>query len=99
LKTGYTKNQLEVCYKNEETIWSYFVQNDLLYVSDPSILKDYMNDAPKTEAFGAESPGFIGQFVGWQIVKKWMGKNEKVTLQQLMEANPKMIFDQAKYKP
>ncbi len=99
LKTGYTKSQLEGCYKNEEAIWSYFVQNDLLFVSDPSNVKDYMNDAPKTQAFGEESPGFIGQFVGWQIVKKWMGKNEKVTLQQLIETNPKTIFEQAKYKP
>ncbi|GEO10683.1 gliding motility lipoprotein GldB [Segetibacter aerophilus] len=99
LKTGYTKTQLDGCYKNEETIWSYFVQNDLLYVSDPSVIKDYMNDAPTTQAFGAESPGFIGQFVGWQIVKKWMGKNDKVTLQQLIETNPKTIFEQAKYKP
>lgn len=99
LKTGYTKEQLDGCYKNESTIWSYFVQNDLVYVTDPSIVKDYMNDAPKTEAFGQESPGFIGQFVGWQIVKKWMAKNDKVTLQQLMETNAKTIFEQAKYKP
>jgi hypothetical protein len=99
LKTGYTKDQLDGCYKNEETIWSYFVQNELVYVSDPSVVKDYMNDAPTTQAFGAESPGFIGQFVGWQIVKKWMGKNEKVTLQQLIEMDPKTIFEQAKYKP
>lgn len=99
LKTGYTKDQLDGCYKNEEVIWSYFIQNELLYVSDPSIVKDYMNDAPKTEAFGTESPGFIGQFVGWQIVKKWMSKNEKVTLKQLMETNPKTIFQEAKYKP
>lgn len=99
LKTGYTKDQLEGCYKNEEVIWSYFVQNDLLYVADPSVTKDYMNDAPKTQAFGEESPGLIGQFVGWQIVKKWMGKNENVSLQQLIETNPKTIFEQAKYKP
>lgn len=99
LKTGYTKNQLEGCYKNEGVIWSYFVQNDLLYVSDPSIVKDYMNDAPQTQAFGEESPGFMGQFVGWQIVKKWMRKNEKTTLQQLMDTNAKTIFEQAKYKP
>jgi hypothetical protein len=99
LKTGYTKSQLEGCYKNEETIWSHFVQNDLLYVSDPSVVNDYMNDAPKTQAFGEESPGFIGQFVGWQIVKKWISKNEKVTLQQLIETNPRTIFEQAKYKP
>lgn len=99
LKTGYSKNQLEGCYKNENVIWSYFVQNDLLYASDPSIVKDYMNDAPITQAFGAESPGNIGQFVGWQIVKKWIGKNDKVTLQKLMETNPKTIFEQVKYKP
>jgi hypothetical protein len=99
LKTGYTKSQLDGCYKNEETIWSYFVQNDLLYVSDPSVIKDYMNDAPTTQAFGAESPGSIGQFVGWQIVKKWMSKNDRVTMQQLIETNPKTIFEQARYKP
>ncbi|MDB5247351.1 MAG: hypothetical protein JWQ40_1745 [Segetibacter sp.] len=99
LKTGYTKTQLDGCYKNEETIWSYFVQNDLLFTSDPSINKDYMNDAPRTQAFGEESPGFIGQFVGWQIVKKWMAKNEKVSIEELLQANPKTIFDQAKYKP
>lgn len=99
LKTGYTKNQLEGCYENEQTIWSFFVRNDLLFVSDPSITKDYMNDAPSTQAFGQDSPGFIGQFVGWQIVKKWMSKNEKVSLAQLLETNPKTIFDQAKYKP
>jgi hypothetical protein len=99
LKTGYTQDQLDGCYKNEARIWTHFVQNDLLYISDPSIVKDYMNDAPKTEAFGEESPGFIGQFVGWQIVKKWMSKNENVTLPQLMQTNARTIFDQAKYKP
>ena len=99
LKTGYTKNQLDGCLKNEEVIWSYFVQNDLLYNSDPSIVKDYMNDAPSTQALGPESPGFIGQFVGWQIVKKWAAKNEQVNMSQLMETNPRTIFEQAKYKP
>ncbi|HEX8460906.1 MAG TPA: hypothetical protein VF623_05735 [Segetibacter sp.] len=99
LKTGYTKAQLDGCFENESTIWSFFVQGDFLYSSDPSITKDYMNDAPKTQAFGDVSPGFIGQFVGWQIVKKWMSKHDNVTLAQLMETNPKTIFNEAKYKP
>lgn len=99
LKTGYTQKQLEGCYANEETIWSFFIQNDLLFTADPSLTKDYMNDAPQTQAFGKDSPGFIGQFAGWQIVKKWMAKNEKVSLEQLLQTNPKTIFDQAKYKP
>ena len=99
IKTGYTQKQLEGCYANEGTILSFFVQNDLLFTADPSLTKDYMNDAPQTQAFGKDSPGFIGQFTGWQIVKKWMAKNEKVSLNQLLQTNPKTIFDQAKYKP
>jgi hypothetical protein len=99
LKTGYTEKQLQGAQKNEELIWSFFVQNDLLYAADPSITKDYMNDAPNTAALGQASPGFIGQFVGWRIVSKWMDKNEKVSLPQLMETSPKTIFSQAKYKP
>lgn len=99
LKTGYTLNQLEGANKNEQNIYSFFVQNELLYVTDPSIIKDYMNDAPSTQAFGQESPGFIGQFVGWQIVKKWMDDREDVTLNKLIETDPKTIFAQARYKP
>jgi hypothetical protein len=99
LKTGYTKEQLEGCYDNESAIWSFFVQSDFLFSSDPSITKDYMNDAPKTQALGDASPGFIGQFVGWQIVKKWMSKHEKLSLDELLQTNPKTIFNEAKYKP
>lgn len=99
IKTGYTQNQLKGCYSNEGTIWSFFVQNDLLYATDPSITKDYMNEAPQTLAFGKDSPGFIGQFTGWEIVKKWMSKNEKVSLEELLKTDPKTIFLQAKYKP
>ena len=76
---------MEGSYENEAIIWSFFLQNDLFLLADPAITKDYMNDAPKTQVFGEASPGFIGQFIGWQIVKKWMDKNEKVTLEQLMK--------------
>ncbi len=99
LKTGYTQNQLEGCFNNEAMIWNYFLQNNLLYTNDPSITRDYMNDGPKTEVLGEGSPGFIGQFVGWQIVKKWMTQHPSATLNQLLQTTPKIIFEEAKYKP
>jgi hypothetical protein len=99
LKTGYTKDQLDGCFKNEELIWSFFVQNDLLYATDPGLIKDYMNDAPNTAVLGQASPGFIGQFVGWRIVSKWMDKNENISPPELMKKNPRTIFNEAKYKP
>ena len=106
LKTGYTKEQLEGCYDHEAVIWNFFIQNNLLYITDPLQTRDYVNDGPKTEALGEASPGNIGQFVGWQIVKKWMSlkdekteKDEKMSLQQLLATPAKQIFEEAKYKP
>lgn len=99
IRTGYTQQQLRDCYRNEQQIWSFFVQNDLLYSTDPNMTRDYMNDGPNTTALGDASPGNIGQFTGMQIVSKWMEKNEKLSLDGLMKTNPGKIFEEAKYKP
>lgn len=99
LKTGYTEEQLKGCYENESNIWGLFVNNDLLFTSDPALMKDYMNDAPNTAVLGEKSPGLIGHFTGWQIVKKWVQKNDKKTLPELMKTPAKQIFEESKYKP
>ena len=99
LKTGYAQQQLDGCYDNEAGIWNYFVQNNLLFVTDPLQVRDYMQDGPYTEVLGHASPGFIGQFIGWQIVKKWMDANKEITLPQLVNTPEKKIYDEAKYKP
>lgn len=99
LKTGYTAQQLTAAYKNEGVIWSFFVQNDLLYVKDQLQIRDYINDAPNTAVFGPESPGNIGMFTGWQIVKKFMKEQKNVTLQAMLETPAQTIFQKAKYKP
>ena len=97
--TGYTSAQLEGCYKSEKDIWSFFVQNNLLYQKDPSLIGDYMTDGPNTAVFGDGSPGFIGQFVGYRIVEAWLQKNKALTLDKVMRTPAKIIFEQAKYKP
>ncbi|MFL9481388.1 hypothetical protein ACI6Q2_01340 [Chitinophagaceae bacterium LWZ2-11] len=99
IKTGYTQAQLTGCYDHEKDIWAFFLQNDLLYNADISRIGSYINDGPNTTEFGPSSPGNIGQFIGWQIVKKWMDKNEKVTLAGLVKTPASKILDEAKYKP
>ncbi|MEP6847063.1 MAG: hypothetical protein ABI861_13715, partial [Panacibacter sp.] len=44
LKTGYTQAQLNGCFENEAMIWNYFLQNNLLYITDPSQTRDYVTD-------------------------------------------------------
>ncbi|MBV9987083.1 MAG: hypothetical protein JO301_05355 [Chitinophagaceae bacterium] len=99
LKTGYTQRQLDGSYASEKNIWSFFVQNDLLFSTDPNMTRDYLSDGPNTQALGKESPGNIGQFVGTQIVAKWMKKNKGISLETMMQTPPRKIFDEAKYKP
>ena len=99
LTTGYTQKQLATCFNNEKNIWAFFIENNLLYEGDPNKINVYVNDGPNTPDINAEAPGFIGQFVGWQIVKKWMDKNDNLSLPQLLATPAKKIFDEAKYKP
>lgn len=100
LKTGYTTAQLKGCYDNEAGIWNFFLENNLLYITNQMQIRDYTTDGPTTQGLGEGSPGNIGLFVGWQIVKKWMEKyDNKKSLDELMQTPAKQIFDEAKYKP
>jgi hypothetical protein len=96
---GYTKEQLKNAYTNERVIWDLFVQNNLLQTIDNNIIKNYIGESPKTQELGDASPGNIGSFAGWQIVKKYMSKNPEITLQKLMATDNDVIFQEAKYKP
>lgn len=96
---GYTQEQLKAVYDHEAVVWSLFVKNNLLQTTDNNIIKNYIGESPKTHELGEASPGNIGSFAGWQIVKKYMQKNSKTTLQQLMALNDETLFAEARYKP
>ncbi|MEO7308108.1 MAG: hypothetical protein ABIR78_02265 [Ferruginibacter sp.] len=96
---GYTREQLEAVYEHERAVWDLFVQNNFLQTIDNNIIKNYIGEGPKTQELGEASPGNIGSFAGWQIVKKFMLKNPKLSLPELMATNSETIFQQAKYKP
>ena len=96
---GYRKEQLADTYSHERAVWDLFVQNNLLQTIDNNIIKNYIGDSPKTQELGEAAPGNIGAFAGWQIVKKYMQKNPKLSLKELMGTDAETIFAGAKYKP
>ena len=96
---GYTDNQLKDAYKHEAVIWDLFVKGSLLQSTDKNLMKNYIEEGPKTQELGEGAPGNIGSFAGWQIVKKYMEKNSATTLQQLINLDEETIFQEAKYKP
>lgn len=99
LKTGYTAAQMKGCYENEGMIWNFFLTNSLLFNIEPANIKSFMEEAPNTPELGEKSPGAIGVFVGWQIVKKYMSKHSDLSLNELLNTDAKRIFEESKYRP
>ncbi len=101
-KIGYTEAQLDWARVNEEYIWRYFVDRELLFSTDSKLPNRFMNPAPFSkfylEEIDRESPGRIGQYIGWQIVRAYM-ENNNVSLQEMLNETTENIFNKAKFKP
>ena len=97
--TGYTKKQLDWAKENEGNVWAYITKNENIYSIEPHVIQTYIGEAPFTQAMPESSPGNLGQWIGWQIVKKFADQNEKLTLQQILATQPKKIFEESKYRP
>lgn len=100
VKIGYSINQLEWSRKNESKIWAFIIEHQMLFSSDPQGVSKMMTDAPFTSGFAAESPGRLGVFIGWQIVRAYMREAGDITLKQLMEdTDAKHILKVSQFKP
>jgi len=98
---GYTDNQIQWSIANEREVWSYFIEKELLYSTDSKLPSRFISPAPFSKFYlelDNESPGRLGQYIGWQIVKKYMKDND-VSLMDMMQKEAKEIFDNTKYKP
>ena len=100
LKTGYTGQQLDWCSNNEGLIWSTIIKNENLNSLDPVTIQTYIGEGPFTQGFSQElSPGNIGPWIGWQIVKKFAADNSSLKPEEIMKTDPKKILEEARYKP
>jgi gliding motility-associated lipoprotein GldB len=96
---GYTQEEVSACFDNEVYIWSYFVENDLLYTTNPFEIRKYIGEAPSTDEISPEAPGRLGRWLGWNIVDDYTSNN-KVSLPELMlESDTEKIFRRSGYKP
>ena len=101
-KIGYTDQQILWSKENEAEIWKKFIEDNLLYSTDAKLAPRFINLAPFSKFYleiDNESPGRIGQWMGWQIVRSFMENNPEVTIQQLLKMDAKVVFEKSKYKP
>jgi uncharacterized protein YjaZ len=83
-------------------MWRYFIDNSLLYNASADAYYGFIQDGPFSKfnlEIERESPGRVGTWIGWQIVKSFMTNNDEVPLQKLLEMDAKVVFEKSKYKP
>lgn len=84
-KMGYSQQQMEWCKDNEEQIWKYIIEEQLLFSVNQERINHFIDEAPFTKGLPQESPSMVGIWIGWQMVRDYMSENESVTLQQLID--------------
>ncbi len=100
-KIGYDEGEYNWAQANEEQIWRYFIERELLYSTDPELGPRFLDPAPFSKfrlELDNESPGRLGRYMGWQIVRAFMEKTD-IPVQELWNLPAETIFKEANYKP
>jgi hypothetical protein len=97
---GFTPGQMKFCYDNEDSMWQYLIEHDLLFSTDQFVIRKLTGEAPFTSYFSNESPGKAALWIGFRMVEQFMKKNPDVTMEQLMAiVDYQHILSGAKYNP
>ncbi len=97
----YSPEKMQWAKQNEKHIWSYFIDNEMLFDTDKELATRFIDKAPFSKfykAFDAESPGRIGEWIGYHIIQSYMEHN-KADLPRLMATPPDVIYKKSHYKP
>lgn len=98
---AYSEEQITWARANEDPIWRYYIERELLYDTDRELARRFLDDAPFSKfrlELDRESPGRIGRYIGWQIVEAYVRNNESST-GELLALQEKELFLKSKFKP
>ncbi|TXF74902.1 gliding motility protein GldB [Chryseobacterium sp.] len=102
LKINYSTEQYEWAKQNETNVWTYFVENNLIFNDDPRLSSRFIAPGPFSKFYtdaDRESSPQIGIYTGWQICKKFFAENPDTKLTDFLKMNNQEIFTKSHYKP
>lgn len=100
LLIGYSVEQLEWAKQHEGELWASYVGDQMLYSNDFLIIRKFFGDGPFTQDFSTEAPARLGEWTGWQIIRKYAERNPDLSLADIMELDDSQaILTEARYKP
>ncbi len=100
LRMGFTQEQMQWCRNNEKQMWTYLVEEKLLFSTDPLVIRKLTEDAPSTGFYTVESPGRAAVWQGLQIVRAFARRNPGLTLNQVMSRSDyQEVLRLSRYNP
>ena len=99
---GYSKQDLTWAQENELYIWKYFIEKELLYNTDSKLIRRFLDPSPFSKFYleiDNQSPGRIGRWIGWQLVRSFMKKNPETRIEDLILKPNEELFVKSGYKP
>ena len=100
IKLGYTQKQVDWCEQNELQIWTLFIGENLLYSSRKRDIQKLISYSPNSPGMPPAAPGRTANWVGWQIIKRYMERHPETSLQQLIDMkDAQKLLEESKYKP
>jgi len=97
---GFSEGQLNFCKNNENQIWQYLVEHNLLFSTEQLTKRKITGEAPYTIYFSKESPGRAAVWTGYRIIESFMMNNKGTSLEDLMKnTDIQGILERARYNP
>lgn len=98
-KFRFSKDQMNWILNNELNIWSYFIDNDLLYSSYEQDFRSFLDHAPFSRGMPSESPSRVAYFIGYKIIKNFMNRVDVSVAEMMRKNDAREILKLSKYKP
>lgn len=97
----YTPKELNWCRNQESRVWEHFLEDELLFETEHQKITPFLEEAPFTNAGGipSESPPRLGEFIGKQIVFRYMNQKDLSLEELLAESDYQKILNQSAYNP
>jgi hypothetical protein len=97
---GFTPGQMKFCRNNENQMWLYLVEQNILFSTDQFTIRKLTGEAPFTAYFTRESPGRAGIWLGFRIVESYMAKNPGIKIEEMLRnTDVQGILEKARYNP
>jgi hypothetical protein len=78
----YSTEDLKWAKENEFSLWDYLVKEKMLFRINETESINMLAPGPFTIGLPEKGPDRLGQYLGWQMVRRYMEKND-ITLKQL----------------